>query len=68
MEITKKILHEVLALKQKIKIKINESLLNKIYVEDSNDPKSIDIYIVKKGGIFPHPAYPTIDMLWRNWQ
>ncbi len=67
-EITKKILHEVLALKQKIKIKINESLLNKIYVEDSNDPKTIDVYIAKKGGIFPHPAYPTIDMLWRNWQ
>ncbi len=68
MEITEKILHEVLALKQKIKIKINEELLNKIFVEDSNDPKTIDLYIVKKGGIFPHPAYPTIDMLWRNWQ
>ena len=68
MEITKKILHEVNSLKQKFKIKINEELLNKIYVEDSNDPKTIDLYIVKKGGIFPHPAYPTIDMLWRNWQ
>ena len=68
MEITKKILHEVLALKQKYKIKINEDLLSKIYVEDNNDPKTIDIYIVKKGGIFPHPAYPSIDMLWQNWQ
>ena len=68
MEVTKKILHEVLALKQKYKIEINEDLLNKIYVEDSNDPRTIDIYIVKKGGIFPHPAYPSIDMLWQNWQ
>ncbi len=68
MEITKKILHEVLALKQKYKIEINEDLLDKIYVEDSNDPKTVDIYIVKKGGIFPHPAYPSIDMLWQNWQ
>ncbi len=68
MEITKKILHEVLALKQKYKIEINEKLLNKIYVDDSNDPKTVDIYIVKKGGIFPHPAYPSIDMLWHNWQ
>jgi hypothetical protein len=67
-EITKKILHEVLALKQKYKIEINEKLLEKIYVEDSNEPKAIDIYIVKKGGIFPHPAFPTIDMLWQSWQ
>ena len=67
-QVTKKILHKVLALKQKYKIEINKDLLNKIYVEDSNDPKTVDIYIVKKGGIFPHPAYPTIDMLWQNWQ
>ena len=67
-QVTKKILHRVLALKQKYKIKINNDLLDKIYVEDSNDPKTVDIYIVKKGGIFPHPAYPTIDMLWQNWQ
>ncbi len=68
MEITKKMLHEVVALKQKYKVEINEKLLNKIYVLDSNDLKTIDIYIVKKGGIFPHPAYPSIDMLWQNWQ
>ncbi len=68
IEITKKMLHEVLALKQKYKIEINEKLLSKIYVADKNDPKTIDLYIVKKGGIFPHPAYPSIDMLWQNWQ
>lgn len=67
-QVTKKILHKVLALKQKYKIEINKDLLNKIYVEDSNDPKTVDIYIVKKEGILPHPAYPTIDMLWQNWQ
>lgn len=68
MEVTKKILHEVLALKQKYKIEINKDLLNKISVQDSNNPKAVDIYIVKKEGIFPRPAYPTIDMLWQNWQ
>lgn len=67
-EVTKKILHEVIALKQKYKIEINEDLLNKIYVEDSDNPKTLEIYFVKKGGIYPHPAYPTIDMLWQNWQ
>ena len=68
LEITKKILHKVLTLKQKYKIKINKNLLSRIYVEDNNDPRTVDIYIVKKEGIFPHPAYPSIDMLWQNWQ
>ena len=67
-QVTKKILHKILSLKQKYKIEINKDLLKKIYVEDSNDPKTVDVYIVKKGGIFPHPAYPSIDMLWQNWQ
>jgi hypothetical protein len=64
----KKLLHKVLALKQKYKIKINKDLLGEIKVENENDPKTIDMYAVKKGGIFPRPAFPTIDMLWQNWQ
>src|ERR1035437_5694300 len=64
----KKLLHKVLALKQKYKIKINKDLLAEIKVENENDPKSIDVYAVKKGGIFPRPAFPSIDILWQNWQ
>ena len=64
----KKLLHKVIALKQKYKISINKELLDEIKVENENDPKAIDVYTVKKGGIFPHPAFPTIDLMWQNWQ
>lgn len=67
-EANKKLLHKVLALKQKNKITINRELLNEIKVEDENDPRTVEIYAVKKGGIFPHPAFPSIDLLWQNWQ
>jgi hypothetical protein len=67
-EANKKLLHKVLALKQKYKIKINKDILTEIKVENENDPKTIDIYAVKKEGIFPRPAFPTIDILWQNWQ
>jgi hypothetical protein len=67
-EANKKLLHKVLALKQKYKIKINKDLLSEIKVENENDPKAIDIYAVKKDGIFPRPAFPTIDIFWQNWQ
>ena len=67
-EANKKLLHKVLALKQKYKIKINQDILAEIKVENENDPKSIDVYAVKKGGIFPRPAFPSIDILWQNWQ
>jgi hypothetical protein len=64
----KKLLHKILALKQKNKVLINHDILNEIIVENENDPHAIDVYAVKKGGIFPHPAFPSIDLLWQNWQ
>lgn len=67
-EANKKLLHKVLALKQKYKIKINKDILSEIKVENENDPKTIDVYVVKKGGVFPRPAFPSIDILWQNWQ
>jgi len=67
-EANKKLVHKVLALKQKNKININKDLLNRIKVQNENDPKTVDVYAVKKGGIFPHPAFPTIDLMWQNWQ
>jgi hypothetical protein len=67
-EANKKLVHKVLALKQKNKININKDLLNRIKVQNENDPKTVDVYAVKKGGIFPHPAFPSIDFMWQNWQ
>jgi hypothetical protein len=67
-EANKKLLHKVLALKQKYKIKINYNLLSGIKVENENDPKAIDLYAVKKDGVFPRPAFPTIDIFWQYWQ
>jgi 2C-methyl-D-erythritol 2,4-cyclodiphosphate synthase len=67
-EANKKLLHKVLALKQKYKIKINKDILSEIKVGNENDPKTIDVFVVKKGGVFPRPAFPSIDILWQNWQ
>ena len=67
-EANKKLLHKVIALRQKYKIKINKEILSEIRVENENDPKSVDVYAVKKGGVFPRPAFPSIDILWQNWQ
>jgi|YelNatPaOPRAMG01_1025707.scaffolds.fasta_scaffold01403_5 hypothetical protein len=55
-------------LKKKYSIEINEKVLNRIQVQDSNDPRAVDFYIVKKGGTFPHPAYPSIDYTWQRWE
>lgn len=54
-------------LEKKYKVTINKTLLNKITVQDDDNPHAIDVYVVKKGGIFPHPAYPSIDFNWREW-
>ena len=67
-EINKLLLRKIGALKNKNKVTINDSVLNKIIVQDENNPKAIDMYIVKKGGIYPHPAFPSIDKYWQMWE
>ncbi len=67
-QLLSKVFHKVLELKKQYKINIDNSLLNKIEVQDENDPKAVDYYIVKKGGTFPHPAYPSIDFSWQSWE
>ncbi len=67
-ELSKKILHRILELKKKYKIKINEDLLNEIKVSSENDNKSIELYIVKRGNLIPRPAYPSIDNDWASWE
>jgi hypothetical protein len=68
VEINKKLFRRLLGLKAKYKVTINESLLQRVVVQDENNPRAIDTYIAKKGGIFPHPVYPTIDTYWQAWQ
>jgi hypothetical protein len=66
-ELTRRMLHEVLRLKQKYGVRIDEAALDRIPVDNENDPKSIDVYPVKNGGIYPHAAFPSIDYDWQSW-
>ncbi len=67
-EMTKYILHRLLKLKQEYKITINSEALDSLRVDSENDPRAIDMYAVKKGGTFPHPAFPSIDYDWSSWE
>jgi hypothetical protein len=55
-------------LRKEYKVKINENVLKEISVHDYDNPRTIDTYIVKKGGTFPHPAFPSIDFAWQTWE
>jgi hypothetical protein len=66
-ELTARLLHEILRLKQKYGVAINEEALKKVVIDIENDPKAIDVYTVKKGGIYPRTAFPTIDYDWQSW-
>ncbi|MCL5029521.1 MAG: peptidylprolyl isomerase [Bacteroidetes bacterium] len=67
-ELMEKIFRKLQQLKKKYKVQINEKVLDEIEVQDSNNPRAIDFYFVKKGGTFPHPAYPSIDYSWQSWE
>jgi len=49
-------------------VTVDRAVLNSIPVDAENDPRAIEVYTVKKGGTFPHPAFPTIDRSWQTWQ
>jgi hypothetical protein len=66
-ELTRRMLHEILRLRQEYGVKIDQASLNKIPVDNENDPKTIDVYPAKKGGIYPHAAFPSIDYDWQSW-
>ncbi len=67
-ELSQKYLHTILGLKQNIKIKVDKDLLNKIKVSSEDDKKIINFYSIKKGGLIPRPAYPSIDPDWASWE
>jgi hypothetical protein len=67
-EITRRLLLKLNELKREYEININEDVLDKINVFEENNPKAIDFYTVKKGGLIPRTPYPTIDFEWINWE
>jgi len=67
-EITRRLLLKLNELKREYEININEDVLAKINVSEENDPRAIDFYTVKKGGLIPRTPYPTIDFDWINWE
>jgi hypothetical protein len=67
-EITRRLFLRLNELKKKYEININEDVLEKTYVSEENNPKAIDFYTVKKGGLIPRTPYPTIDFEWINWE
>lgn len=67
-KILRKIFLKLNELKTKYKVNINEDVLEKVKVSEENNPKAIDLYTVKKGGLIPRTAYPSIDFDWINWE
>jgi hypothetical protein len=65
-ESTKRLLHRILKLKEKYPVEVADDKLKSLEVEE-NDPKAIDVYVVKKGGTFPRQAFPSIDYEWQTW-
>ncbi len=67
-EITRRLFLKLNELKREYNVKINKDVLEKINVSEENNPKAIDFYTVKKGGLIPRTPYPTIDFEWINWE
>lgn len=68
LNITRRLWNRINKLKNTYDIKINDDVLEKVKVSEQNNPKAIDFYTVKKGGLIPRTPYPTIDFEWINWE
>jgi len=66
-ELTKRLLHRILMLKDMYTVNVRDEELTNLPIDDDFDPKAIDVYAVKKGGTFPRPAFPSIDYEWQVW-
>ncbi len=67
-ELSKKVLHKVLQLRQEHKVVINKEILDKIKVSSEDDKKAIDIYFIKRGNLIPRTLFPSIDNDWISWE
>jgi hypothetical protein len=63
-----RVMRRLARLKSQFPVVIDEEVLRRIPLDVENDPRAIEVYTVKKGGTFPHPAFPTIDYFWQTWQ
>jgi len=63
-----RLLHRIIALKGKYPVEISNDVLMSLPVNNENDPRTVDVYVGKTGGTFPHPAFPTIDYDWQEWE
>ena len=68
LNLNRRLWNRINKLKNTYVIKINDDVLEKIKVSEQNNPKAIDFYTVKKGGLIPRTPYPTIDFEWINWE
>lgn len=66
-ELTKRLLHEILRLKQTYGVTMDEAALDRIKVDEQDNPRTIDVYPVKTKGIYPRMAFPSIDYDWQSW-
>ncbi len=66
-ELKKNMLHRIIALKRKHRVDVKHDVLMSLPVDIEDNPKAIDVYVAKKGGTFPHPAFPVIDYEWQTW-
>jgi hypothetical protein len=46
---------------------VKNDVLMSLPLDVEDNPKAIDVYMAKKGGTFPHPAFPVIDFEWATW-
>jgi hypothetical protein len=67
-EVKARVFRTLVRLKVVHPVTVDEHMLSTIPVDAENDPRAIEVYTVKKGGTFPHPAFPTIDGFWQSWQ
>jgi hypothetical protein len=66
-ELTGRLLHRIMKLKDKYKVEIMNDRLKNLEIDEDINPKAIDVYVVKKGGTFPRQAFPSIDYEWQSW-
>jgi hypothetical protein len=66
-ELNTRMLRRIRDLKSRYAPSVDEELLKALPVADDNNPRAVQVYTVKKGGTFPHPAFPSIDEYWRLW-
>jgi hypothetical protein len=66
-ELKKNMLHRIIALKRKYPVVVKSDVLMSLPLDVEDNPKAIDVYMAKKGGTFPHPAFPVIDFEWATW-